>query len=152
MKMQVVKTTYQNIEIYRIVSSGNIHREDGPAMIFPNGTKKWYQHNKFHRENGPAIEWSDGDRYWYINDNFHRFNGPAIEHNSYQIGNAPTPHIYYIYGVRIEKEKYIKIMLSLKRCVEKFKKQLRLRYIKEITNMNIYQEKYISNIIADYLI
>ncbi len=33
-----------------------LHREDGPAVEFFNGTKYWYKDGKLHREDGPAIE------------------------------------------------------------------------------------------------
>ena len=47
--------------------------------IDDNGTKSWYLNNKLHREDGPAIEYPDGCKYWYLNGNFHREDGPAIE-------------------------------------------------------------------------
>ena len=31
------------------------------------GTKSWYLNDKLHREDGPAIEWADGTKYWYLN-------------------------------------------------------------------------------------
>jgi hypothetical protein len=46
---------------------GQLHREDGPAIEYPNGDTWWYQNHLLHREDGPAIEWADGRRYWYIN-------------------------------------------------------------------------------------
>jgi hypothetical protein len=45
-----------------------LHREDGPAVIWPNGTQFWYINGKYHREDGPAIIRPDGTQYWYIND------------------------------------------------------------------------------------
>lgn len=58
---------------------GLLHRDDGPAVEHPDGSKEWWVHGKRHREGGPAIEWSDGSKYWYINDKLHREDGPAIE-------------------------------------------------------------------------
>jgi hypothetical protein len=49
------------------IKNGKLHREDGPAMEFANGEKRWYLNWKLHRENGPAIEWIDGSKYWYLN-------------------------------------------------------------------------------------
>lgn len=46
---------------------GRLHREDGPAIITPAGTKEWFIDGKNHRENGPAVEWWDGLNWWYIN-------------------------------------------------------------------------------------
>jgi hypothetical protein len=48
-------------------SQGQLHREDGPAVIWPNGDKYWYKNGQLHREDGPAEEWTHGNKYWYIN-------------------------------------------------------------------------------------
>ena len=48
--------------------NGNIHREDGPAIEYINGTKVWRINNKLHRLDGPAIEWHTGDKSYYIED------------------------------------------------------------------------------------
>lgn len=45
-----------------------IHREDGPAVEYQNGTKMWYQNGRLHREDGPAIEWSSGQNQFYLNN------------------------------------------------------------------------------------
>ena len=44
-----------------------IHREDGPAIIYPDGGEYWYQNGKFHREDGPAIIYPNGYKFWYKN-------------------------------------------------------------------------------------
>ena len=31
--------------------------------VLPNGTKSWYQNNKLHREDGPAVEYPNGNKY-----------------------------------------------------------------------------------------
>ena len=49
-------------------SDGELHRDDGPALISKNGDQYWFQHGKRHRDDGPAIEWLDGDKFWYSND------------------------------------------------------------------------------------
>ena len=46
--------------------NGNLHREDGPAAEFVDGTKEWFLNGNLHREDGPAIEWVDGTKSWYI--------------------------------------------------------------------------------------
>ena len=46
---------------------GQLHRDDGPAVEWSNGTKSWYQNGLRHRTDGPAIEYSDGGKVWYIN-------------------------------------------------------------------------------------
>lgn len=44
-----------------------------------HGTKRWLLNNKYHREDGPAIEYPDGRKEWYVDGRLHRVNGPAIE-------------------------------------------------------------------------
>ena len=59
--------------------NGQRHREDGPAIEYPNGTKYWYLNDQRHRTNGPAIEDANGYKAWYLNGQPHRTDGPAIE-------------------------------------------------------------------------
>ena len=59
-------------------SSGEYHREDGPAVIYADGDQLWYINNKFHREDGPAVTWANGNQYWWINGKRHREYGPAV--------------------------------------------------------------------------
>jgi hypothetical protein len=41
---------------------------------------RWYNVNgQLHREDGPAIEYIDGSKFWYIKGKRHRTDGPAIE-------------------------------------------------------------------------
>ena len=40
-------------------SKGQLHREDGPAIIEPDGDKHWYIKGQLHREDGPA--WVGGN-------------------------------------------------------------------------------------------
>ncbi len=47
------------------------------------GTIRYYnEQDHLHREDGPAVEWYDGTKYWYINGLCHRIDGPAIEYSS----------------------------------------------------------------------
>lgn len=64
----------------RWYKNGQLHREDGPAVEWVDGSKEWFIDGKHHRENGPAIEWDDGKREWYLNGVRHRENGPAVEY------------------------------------------------------------------------
>ena len=60
--------------------AGDLHREDGPAVIYPHGRREWWRNGRRHRDDGPAIECCDGTKAWYRNGQLHRENGPAIEH------------------------------------------------------------------------
>ena len=43
------------------------------------GNKTWFLNGNLHREDGPAIEWSDGTKCWYLNDEFIVGTSPDIE-------------------------------------------------------------------------
>ena len=59
--------------------SGQLHREDGPAIENQNGYKEWYVNGQRHRLDGPAIVYANGSKVWYVNGRHHRLDGPAIE-------------------------------------------------------------------------
>lgn len=62
--------------------------------IHENGSKSWYNSNgELHRDDGPAIEWYDGSNRWFINGKRHRNDGPAIEHGD-------GTKAWYINGLR----------------------------------------------------
>lgn len=44
-----------------------LHREDGPAAEYTNGTKSWFLDGQSHREDGPAFEGADGSKAWWLN-------------------------------------------------------------------------------------
>ena len=48
-------------------TAGQYHRIDGPAILWANGSKMWWQNEQLHRTDGPAVEWADGRKRWYIN-------------------------------------------------------------------------------------
>ena len=58
--------TQDGTQIWRN-ENGDLHSEDGPAKIYPDGEKRWYIYDKLHREDGPAVIYPDGEQYWYIN-------------------------------------------------------------------------------------
>ena len=44
-----------------------LHREDGPAIVRPDGSEEWYRNGMRHRDDGPAIIHPDGKEEWYRN-------------------------------------------------------------------------------------
>ena len=46
------------------VKNGEIHNENGPAVIYSDGSKRWYINNLEHREDGPSAEHSNGQKDW----------------------------------------------------------------------------------------
>ena len=57
--------------------NGQVHREDGPAVIWADGGQEWWLNGQRHREDGPAVIWADGGQEWWLNDQIHREDGPA---------------------------------------------------------------------------
>ena len=58
---------------------GVLHRVDGPAIEYTNGTKEWFLNGQRHRADGPAVEWDNGTKFWYQSGQLHREDGPAFE-------------------------------------------------------------------------
>jgi hypothetical protein len=52
--------------------NGKLHRVDGPAMEWADGTKRWYQYGKRHRVDGPAVE-VHGTKLWYLDSRLYSF-------------------------------------------------------------------------------
>ena len=44
-----------------------LHRTNGPAVEYADGTKRWLQDGQYHRIDGPAMEYPTGDNRWFIN-------------------------------------------------------------------------------------
>ena len=91
-----------------------LHREDGPAIEWADGAKRWYINDKLHREDGPAIEWADGTKRWYINDKRHREDGPAVE-------CADGTKHWYINDKRHREEDYWEVINEAKALPKELK-------------------------------
>ena len=76
LKYHVEVDVYDTRRYYN--SAGELHREDGPAIEWPNGSKEWWQNGKRHREDGPAYERPDGTKEWWYNNLRHCTTGPAV--------------------------------------------------------------------------
>jgi len=60
------------------IMNGKLHREDGPARTYPNGTEAWFLNGQLHREGAPAVIKADGSVEWYLNGGKHRVGAPAV--------------------------------------------------------------------------
>jgi hypothetical protein len=45
--------------------NGLFHRDDGPALVHPDGAQYWCQNGLFHRDDGPAVVHPDGRQEWW---------------------------------------------------------------------------------------
>lgn len=91
---------------------GKLHREDGPAEVWPNMYSKWYRYGKLHRVGGPAVEWKHGPCQYYFNGKLHRLDGPAIYHNLFMMADQ-----YFVDGIEYSKG------LEYLMAVEEFKQK-----------------------------
>lgn len=62
--------------------NGQLHREDGPARIWPEGTQEWWFEGLPHREGGPAVTYPNGGYKWFRHGCLHRKDGPAVVRES----------------------------------------------------------------------
>lgn len=69
------------IKIYKSgishLRDGQLHRDDGPAVIHHSGYQAWHQYGEFHRMDGPAVINANGYTAWFQNGLRHRIDGPA---------------------------------------------------------------------------
>ncbi len=47
--------------------NGEIHRDHGPALIYPSGMEQYYKHGELHRFGGHAKEYPDGTGEFWVN-------------------------------------------------------------------------------------
>lgn len=77
------------------------------VLVTHHGDIERYEDGKLHRVNGPAIEYLDGTKYWWLNDDMHRADGPAI---IYPSGSVE----YVFEGIFLSKRRYLeKIKLAM---------------------------------------
>jgi len=63
---------------YWNASGSNLHREDGPAVVYKNGSyKAWYINGELHRIDGPAREYDPPFKYKY--DDEYYYHGVEIK-------------------------------------------------------------------------
>ena len=48
-------------------AADQLHRDEGPAIEYANGGKRWYQNDQYHRIDGPAVVDFNGHMEWHIN-------------------------------------------------------------------------------------
>lgn len=96
--------------------NGKLHRTDGPAIEYSDGSKEWYINGEQHRTDGPAVECPNGYRTWYINGIRHRTDGPAIKYSDGR-------NEWYINGKNYTEEEY-KIKIKIFKKIEKLNKNI----------------------------
>ena len=80
-------------------NAGQLHCEEGPAIVYPYGRHEWYRNGLRHRDVGPAVERANGYKEWWHYGLLHRTGGPAIEYTTgnrrwFLNGDEYTAHDY----------------------------------------------------------
>jgi hypothetical protein len=52
-----------------------IHRDDGPAIIWDDGSEFWYSSGVNHREDGPSATYAGGTMHWHVFGTNYDFSG-----------------------------------------------------------------------------
>jgi hypothetical protein len=65
-------------KVIRYYLLDTLHRVDGPAVIYSNGTKLWYLHGKLNSVNDQPSRITHEKKEWFHNDVLHRIGGPAV--------------------------------------------------------------------------
>ena len=107
--------------------NGKLHREDGPASEWANGTKEWWLNGKRHREDGPALEWTSGNKHWFLNGKRHREDGPASE-------NKDGTKQWWLNDERVSQQEVEK--LTKQKNISETIKELIERELEETTKNN----------------
>lgn len=71
-----------------------------------DGTRRYYNMlGALHRVNGPAVEYADGSNYWLQHGNLHRIGGPAVTREDGSVG-------FYIFGQRYSNFEYNRRLIA----------------------------------------
>jgi hypothetical protein len=78
---QQPKHVIENDGTQQWYQNGQLHREDGPAIILADGGERWYLNGQLHRTSGPSLT-DDEVTAWYYHGLMHREGGPAVIYHS----------------------------------------------------------------------
>jgi hypothetical protein len=68
MNKPVCRILEDGTQEWRLPNNGHLHRTDGPAYVWPDGTQEWLLNGYRHRTDGPAFIGADGYQQWFIED------------------------------------------------------------------------------------
>ena len=88
------------IVIKRFAGQSNIPRNFSGVCKTLDETVRWFKNGVLHREDGPAIIWEDGTKEWFVNGKRHCTTGAAYV---YPTGCKE----YWIEGVELTKVAYV---------------------------------------------
>lgn len=56
----MVKHPDSSASVQHVNELNEFHCDEGPALVWEDGTQAWYQNGVIHKEDGPAVESSIG--------------------------------------------------------------------------------------------
>lgn len=68
--------------VVKYTRKGELHREDGPAVNYLDGTGMWFVGGQKHRVGAPAVITSEGHQEWWMDGTLHNSEGPAVTSNT----------------------------------------------------------------------
>lgn len=109
------------------LSSGQLHREFGPAKEYQDGTKEWYWKDNLHKNDGPAAIEENVSTMWYRHGQIHREDGPAI---IYPNGHSS----YYLYNQALKDFDQLKETVALR---DKAKAEGKTFFTLEVSHLSV---------------
>ena len=85
---------------------GQLHRDNGPAIVFSSGSREWYRNGLRHRTDGPAFVSPIGVKEWYLHGKLHRTDGPAVIHED-------GAKEWWLNDVRYSEQEYYALLTEL---------------------------------------
>jgi hypothetical protein len=94
---------------------GALHRENGPAVVFVNGCKKWYLNGKLHRLSGPAIIWASDNQ---SDDEYYLFGRRFTMDQFYAIVKLNNTKIES--GLVVKTKEYQELLLKYNKLMREY--------------------------------
>lgn len=93
--------TYGKVSSRWLNNNGEVHRDNGPAIVLSNGDTYYYKNGEIHRDYAPAVITRDYACYWQ-NGEKHRDGGPAefhwVKYGGTSYAKNITTKVWYKHG------------------------------------------------------
>jgi hypothetical protein len=97
---------YGNKFFFKDKKMTKIHREDGPAIEYADGSLEWRINGQIHREDGPAVVYANGDEGFFLNNWY--YTKAAWTKKVAKVVELTLEDIALLAGVDVEKIKIVK--------------------------------------------
>jgi hypothetical protein len=105
MDQKIIEVKFDDrIEYHLNSEEGPLHRQDGPAIIYKDGSLQWWVKDRLHCLDGPACI-NDDNKQWWVENRCHRVDGPAII-------KSDGCHEWWVRGIKLNKNQ-VNIAMSI---------------------------------------